>query len=86
MKELGAGSAGGGDGGSGKGLEARALDRYLDDLEWEAREEREVDEAEGRGESAGETAAEDSESVTVVTVLRRAGLRAGVAVEAMAPS
>jgi len=40
------------------------------------REDREVDEAEWRGESEGETAADDSESVAVteVTVLLRTGL------------
>lgn len=43
------------------------------------REESEVEEAECRGESAGETAAEDSESVTVleVTVRLRAGFCLG---------
>lgn len=44
-------------------------------------EESEVEEAEARGESAGETAAEDSLSVAVVevTVRRRAGLCLGAA-------
>lgn len=42
----------------------------MDDID-----DKEVEEAEGRGESLGETAAEDSESVTVVDVAVR--LRAG---------
>jgi hypothetical protein len=47
-------------------------------------EESDVDEAEGRGESAGETAAEASESVAVVA-RRRAGLgRLGTAEEVAA--
>ena len=43
----------------------------------EEREDSEVEEADGRGESEGETAAEDSESVAAVvevTVLLRTGL------------
>lgn len=49
-------------------------------LEWsistEERDESDVDEAEGRGESAGETTVEVSESVAVVEVAVR--LRAGL--------
>lgn len=63
----------------------------MDGASLEESEDREVDEAEGRGESKGETAAEASESLAVVEVRvrRRAAFRGAVGgtaeeVEAMA--
>jgi hypothetical protein len=43
-----------------------------------------VDEAEGRGESAGETAAEDSDDSAAVKVRRSAGLATGLVAEVAA--